>query len=171
MRNVAEHSGSRTCFTSGLITAGEILREDTAILGPLLPEPTRRQARNSGVLRTVRSDSGAAGAGALERSPRPLHDGDVIGITAPSAGVGPDLEPHLEFCVDSLRRLGQTPRLGRCLLSDRIFSAPAEDRALELTEMLLDDAVAAVLPPWSGELLIGTITYLGSARLGKATPT
>ena len=104
------------------------------------------------------------------RYPRPLHDGDVIGITAPSAGVGPELEPRLEFCVDSLRRLGYEPRLGRCLLSDRIVSAAAADRARELTDMLLDDTVAAVLPPWGGELLIDTFPYLDFARLAAATP-
>ena len=59
------------------------------------------------------------------RYPRPLRGGDAIGITAPSAGVGPELEPRLEFCVDSLRRLGYEPRLGDCLLSDRVVSAPA----------------------------------------------
>ena len=104
------------------------------------------------------------------RYPRPLRDGDVIGITAPSAGVGPELEPRLEFCVDSLRRLGYEPRLGDCLLSDKIVSAPARDRAQELTAMLLDDTVAAVLPPWGGELLIDTFPYLDFAGLAAATP-
>jgi muramoyltetrapeptide carboxypeptidase len=104
------------------------------------------------------------------RYPHPLRRGDVIGITAPSAGVGEQLEPRLRFCVDSLRRLGYEPRLGRCLRSDRIVSAPAAERAAELTDMLLDDAVAAVLPPWGGELLIDIFPFLDFERLAKGTP-
>lgn len=105
------------------------------------------------------------------RYPRPLRDGDVIGITAPSAGVGAELEPRLRFCLDSLRRLGYEPRVGECLRGDRIVSAPAEDRARELTAMLLDDSVAAVMPPWGGELLIDIFPYLDFERLARGTPT
>jgi len=103
------------------------------------------------------------------RYPRPLRKGDVIGVTAPSAGVGAPLEPRLRFCLDTLRRLGYEPRLGHCLLSDKIVSAPAEDRARELTDMLLDDTVAAVFPPWGGELLIDIFPYLDFERLAKGT--
>ena len=104
------------------------------------------------------------------RYPRPLRKGDVIGVTAPSAGVGARLEPRLTFCLDFLRQLGYDPRLGRCLRSDKIVSAPAEDRAHELTDMLLDDAVAAVFPPWGGELLIDIFPYLDFKRLAEGTP-
>jgi muramoyltetrapeptide carboxypeptidase LdcA involved in peptidoglycan recycling len=58
--------------------------------------------------------------------------------------VGPDLEPRLAFCLDFLRSQGYRVRIGECLRSDAIASAPAADRARELTAMLLDDDVAAV---------------------------
>ena len=116
------------------------------------------------------SASSASSASSAIRYPRPLRKGDVIGVTAPSAGVGAALEPRLAFCLDALRRLGYEPRLGRGLLSDRIVSAPAADRARELTDMLLDDAIAAVFPPWGGELLIDIFPYLDFERLSRATP-
>lgn len=104
------------------------------------------------------------------RYPRPLRKGDVIGITAPSAGVGAKLEPRLAFCLEFLRRLGYETRLGQCLRSDAIVSAPAVDRAKELTTMLLDDSIAAVIPPWGGELLIDIFPFLNFDRLARTTP-
>jgi muramoyltetrapeptide carboxypeptidase LdcA involved in peptidoglycan recycling len=37
------------------------------------------------------------------RYPRPLRPGDVIGVTAPSSGVEPELRPRLDFAVEGLR--------------------------------------------------------------------
>ena len=117
------------------------------------------------------SDSTAAWSQpAAIRYPRSLRKGDVIGITAPSAGVGAKLEPRLTFCLDFLRQFGYEPRLGQCLRSDNIVSASASDRARELTAMLLDDSIAAVIPPWGGELLIDIFPYLDFDHLAKATP-
>ncbi len=104
------------------------------------------------------------------RYPRPLQTGDLIGVTAPSAGVGPDLEPRLDFCLAFLRSQGYRVREGAGLRSDAIVSAPAEDRAAELTAMLLDEEVAAVMPPWGGELLIDMLPRLDFVRLARATP-
>jgi len=105
------------------------------------------------------------------RYPRPLRPGDTIGVTAPSAGVGPELEPRLELCLAFLRSQGYRVRVGECLRSDAIVSAPAAARAAELTAMLLDDEVAAVMPPWGGELLVDILPLLDFTRLAKATPT
>ena len=99
--------------------------------------------------------------------PRPLHRGDTIGITAPSAGVTHDLEPRLQFCLDKLEDLGYKYRLGECLLSDKIVSASAEARADELMHMLLDDSIAAVIPPWGGELLVDILPLLDFRKLAK----
>lgn len=121
--------------------------------------------------------AGPASAGRPEarrvpvRYPRPLRRGDTIGVTAPSAGVGADLEPRLEFCLDFLRAQGYGLRVGECLRGDLIVSAPARDRAAELTAMLLDDGVAAVMPPWGGELLVDILPLLDFERLAAAAPT
>lgn len=103
--------------------------------------------------------------------PRPLQQGDIIGITAPSAGVAKDLEPRLQFCLEKLESLGYKYRLGKCLLSDSIVSAPARARAEELMQMLLDDSIAAVIPPWGGELLIDILPLLDFRKLsGRQQP-
>ncbi|MBK8047901.1 MAG: LD-carboxypeptidase [Anaerolineales bacterium] len=94
------------------------------------------------------------------RYPSPLRRGDTIGITAPSAGVGPALEPRLTFCLQALQDLGFRIREGHCLRSDKMASAPAQMRADELQAMLLDDSIRAILPPWGGEILIDLLPLL-----------
>ena len=36
------------------------------------------------------------------RYPSPLRPGDRIGVTAPSSGIGKDLQGRLDFCIDYL---------------------------------------------------------------------
>ena len=105
------------------------------------------------------------------RFPAPLQPGDRIGVTAPSSGVPADLWPRLEFCVDDLRRRGYEVVLGACLDGEGLVSAPAPERAAELTAMLLDPAIRAVVPPWGGELAVEVLPHLDLARLAEADPT
>jgi muramoyltetrapeptide carboxypeptidase LdcA involved in peptidoglycan recycling len=105
------------------------------------------------------------------RYPSPLQPGDTIGVTAPSSGVGADLRPRLDFCVGHLRRLGFEVRVGECMDGSGLVSAPAPARATELTGMLLDPQVRAVVPPWGGELAIDLLPLLDYERLASAEPT
>jgi muramoyltetrapeptide carboxypeptidase len=105
------------------------------------------------------------------RYPAPLRPGDRIGVTAPSAGVPEPLRPRLDFCVQRLRDVGFEVVLGTCLDGDGITSAPAPERAAELTAMLLDPAVRAVVPPWGGELAIDLLPLLDLDAIGAAEPT
>ena len=105
------------------------------------------------------------------RYPAPLQPGDTIGVTAPSSGVEEELHPRLDFCVEHLRRLGYQVRVGDCMSGDGLVSAPAADRAAELTAMLLDPQVRAVVPPWGGELAIDLLPLLDYDRLAGAEPT
>ncbi|MFI2104397.1 S66 peptidase family protein [Isoptericola sp. NPDC019693] len=96
------------------------------------------------------------------RYPRPLRPGDTIGVTAPSAGVEPRLQARLRHAADGVRAEGYEVRLGKTLSGAGIVSAPAEVRAAELTAMLTDPAVRAVVPPWGGELatdLLGRLDW------------
>ena len=102
--------------------------------------------------------------------PPPLQHGDTIGITAPSAGVGPDLAARLQFSLSSLRQIGFHVREGACLRGSAIVSASATRRADELMSMLLDDTIQAILPPWGGELLIDLLPLLDFTALGRAKP-
>jgi muramoyltetrapeptide carboxypeptidase LdcA involved in peptidoglycan recycling len=100
--------------------------------------------------------------------PAPLQQGDTIGVTAPSSGIGASLEPRLQFCLQTVRALGYQVCEGQCLRSDQLVSAGAPQRAAELTAMLLDDSIQAVIPPWGGELLIDLLERLDFARLAQA---
>ncbi len=102
--------------------------------------------------------------------PPPLQRGDTIGITAPSAGVGPDLEARLQFSLSTLGQMGFLVHEGKCLRSAAIVSAPATQRADELMSMLLDDTIQVILPPWGGELLIDLLPLLDFTALARAKP-
>jgi muramoyltetrapeptide carboxypeptidase len=103
--------------------------------------------------------------------PAPLSRGDCIGVTSPSAGVPSALQPRLEFCVEHLRAKGYEVVVGRCMNGDRHVSASAVERAAELTEMLVDPAIRAVIPPWGGELAVNVLPLLGWSEIRAAEPT
>ncbi|MCU1693380.1 MAG: mccF [Frankiales bacterium] len=106
------------------------------------------------------------------RFPAPLRPGDLVGVTAPSSGVTDAQRPRLDACVADLRARGFRVRLGEHLGSgDGVVSAPAADRAAELTAMLLDPEVRAVVPPWGGELAVEVLPLLDVEALAAAEPT
>ena len=102
--------------------------------------------------------------------PPALKPGDTVGVTAPSTGIGLDLEERLQFCIKTVRNFGFNVRLGNCLRGSGIVSASAPARATELTQMLADDDIAIIVPPWGGELLINILPLLDFAALGKLKP-
>ena len=103
--------------------------------------------------------------------PAPLRPGDVIGVTSPSSGVPETLRPRLDFCVADLRRRGFEVEVGHCMDGSGPTSAPAADRAAELTAMLTDPRIRAVVPPWGGELAIDLLPLLDFAAIADAEPT
>lgn len=105
------------------------------------------------------------------RYPAPLRPGDLIGVTSPSSGVPDDLRPRLDLCVADLRRRGFEVEVGRCMDGAGPASAPAADRAAELTAMLTDPRIRAVVPPWGGELAIDLLPLLDFDAIGRAEPT
>jgi muramoyltetrapeptide carboxypeptidase LdcA involved in peptidoglycan recycling len=105
------------------------------------------------------------------RYPRPLQPGDRIGVTAPSSGVAPAMLPRLEIAVRSLADRGYDVVLGDCLGVAGVVAAPKELRAAELTAMLADPSIRAVVPPWGGELAIDLLDQLDWDSLSAADPT
>lgn len=105
------------------------------------------------------------------RFPRPLREGDTIGVTAPSSGVAPPMEARLEVALAAVRARGFEVELGECLLGDGVVSAPKEARAAELTRMLADPRIAAVVPPWGGELAVDLLDQLDWDHLATLEPT
>ncbi|WP_121252116.1 S66 family peptidase [Nocardioides ferulae] len=106
------------------------------------------------------------------RFPRPLTPGDRIGVTAPSSGVQTPLRPRLDFAVGWLRERGYEVEVGECLDGDTSHvSAPADQRAAELSRMLCDPRIRAVVPPWGGETAIDLLDRLDWDALADAEPT
>ncbi|HEY1399790.1 S66 peptidase family protein [Roseateles sp.] len=105
------------------------------------------------------------------RIPRPLRAGDVLAVVAPSSGVKPAMHERLDAALSMLRRQGFIVREGRSLRQQvQGASASAAERAVELMDVLLDPDVAAVIPPWGGELAIELLPLLDFDRLRKAPP-
>ena len=106
------------------------------------------------------------------RYPRPLTDGDRIAVTAPSSGVSDALRPRLDFAVEGLRAAGYAVEVGQHIREYRSHvSAPVEQRAEELMRMLLDPAIAAIVPPWGGETAIDLLPHLDFDVLREVEPT
>jgi len=105
------------------------------------------------------------------RFPAPLHAGDRIGVTSPSSGVAEEHRARLDFAVEWLQRSGYDVVVGECMDGATHVSAPAADRARELTALLLDPGIRAVIPPWGGETAIDLVGMLDWERIGAAEPT
>lgn len=105
------------------------------------------------------------------RYPAPLKPGDRIAVTSPSSGVPEALRPRLDFCVEHLEQRGFQVVVGSCMDGAGVTSAPASERAAELTAMLTDPQVRAVVPPWGGELAIDLLALLDFDAIAAAEPT
>lgn len=105
------------------------------------------------------------------RYPSPLRPGGRIFVTAPSSGVEPPLHARLDLVIGHLRAQGFVVEEGRCLRDERASaSAPAAERAAELMQALQRSDVAAVIPPWGGELAIELLDRIDWAALAAAPP-
>ena len=103
--------------------------------------------------------------------PAPLRPGARIAITAPSSGVQAPLHARLNLVLAHLRAQGFDVVEGRCLREENASaSAPADERAAELMAFLLRDDIAAVIPPWGGELAIELLDRLDWPALQGARP-
>ena len=103
--------------------------------------------------------------------PAPLRSGDRVAVTAPSSGVLPALHARLDVVLGHLRAQGFRVTEGRCLRDEvASASAPADERAAELMAFLLRDDIAAIIPPWGGELAIELLDRLDWPALENARP-
>ncbi len=92
-------------------------------------------------------------------------------MTAPSSGVPKEMHERLRVAVRDVQARGYEVVVGECMDGSGHVSAPAADRARELTAMLTDPTVRAVVPPWGGETAIDLIPLLDWDRLREAEPT
>lgn len=105
------------------------------------------------------------------RFPRPLRPGDLIAVTAPSSGVNRDLLLRLDLILNQLRSLGYRIIEGQCLRTEyKNASATKELRAQELNQFLNDPTVAAIFPPWGGELASELLSLIDFEALKAVQP-
>lgn len=103
--------------------------------------------------------------------PKPLQKGDLIGVTAPSSGVGESLHPLLQQSRLALENRGFRVIEGPTIwTNDKCVSASKEQRAAELQQYLLDEQVNAVIPPWGGEFLMEILPLLDWNLLKSRPP-
>ena len=105
------------------------------------------------------------------RFPHPLRPGDRIGVTALSAGASGRERERIDFCVEWLVERGYDVVAGDCMDGDGHVSAPKQHRAEELTAMLTDPAIRAVVPPWGGETAVDLLDQLDYDAIAAAEPT
>ncbi len=108
----------------------------------------------------------------MTQFPRPVQTGQTIAVTAPSSGLSSEAQrARLDLVLRGLREQGFEVREGQCLRADhKHVSAPAAQRASELMSLLLDPSVAAIIPPWGGELATELLTLLDWDALAAAQP-
>ena len=105
------------------------------------------------------------------RFPAPLRPGDTIGVTSPSSGVWGPAAVRIDFCVAWLRRRGFEVVVGTCMDGTTHISAPRQQRADELTSMLVDPDIRAVVPPWGGVTAVDLVDLLDYDAIAAADPT
>lgn len=105
------------------------------------------------------------------RFPAPLVPGDLVAVTAPSSGVPDALRPRLDAGIRVLEQRGLRVVVGECMDGSTHVSAPAAERARELTAFLTDPQVRAVVPPWGGETAVDLVELLDWDAIAAAEPT
>ncbi|WP_025784369.1 S66 peptidase family protein [Sporosarcina sp. D27] len=90
----------------------------------------------------------------------------TIGVTAPSSGVPSELHELLNSAIKSMERKGFN------IISDETVwtqykakSAPSKKRAEEFNNMMLNEDIQLIIPPWGGELLIETLEYIDFEKI------
>ncbi|WML47201.1 LD-carboxypeptidase [Neobacillus sp. PS3-34] len=84
-----------------------------------------------------------------------LAEGATIGVTAPSSGVRAELHDMLKLSINRMNSKGYTVICGDTVWTqEKAKSASAKKRADEFNEMMSNEDIDIIIPPWGGELLI-----------------
>lgn len=108
---------------------------------------------------------------AFVQYPAPLRPGDLVGVTSPSSGASGAAAERVAFAAGWLADRGHPVRIGECMDGTSHVSATKQARAAELTSMLCDPDVRAVVPPWGGEAAIDLLDQVDWESVASAEPT
>ncbi|ALF10882.1 S66 family peptidase [Parageobacillus thermoglucosidasius] len=97
-----------------------------------------------------------------------LKKGATIGVTAPSSGVKAELHPMLKQTCESMERKGYKVVCGETVWTqEKAKSASAKKRANEFMEMMQNENIDIIIPPWGGELLIEILEEIDFEKINK----
>lgn len=97
-----------------------------------------------------------------------LEKGAGVGVTAPSSGVPDELHHLLTGAFSRMEEKGYTIISGETpWTQDKAKSASAKKRAQEFHDMMRNEEIQLIFPPWGGELLIETLEYIDFGHLGE----
>ncbi|NYF25117.1 S66 peptidase family protein [Sporosarcina sp. JAI121] len=100
------------------------------------------------------------------RYPEPLKIGQTIGVTATSSGVESELHHLLRKAAHQFEKRGFSVLLGETVwTNEKLTSTPKEMRLAEFKEMMEDDDVYAVIPPWGGHFLSEILPLLNFGEM------
>lgn len=89
------------------------------------------------------------------RYPKPLRQGDTVGVTALSSGVPEPLHHLIHNAKRQFEKRGYHVTVGKTVWTEtKSASATKETRAAELMAMFNSTEIDAIIPPWGGEILI-----------------
>ncbi|MFC5602370.1 S66 family peptidase [Sporosarcina koreensis] len=95
------------------------------------------------------------------RYPKPLQQGDTIGVTAPSSGVDESLHHLVHHAKRQFEKRGYEVTIGETVWTEnKSASAPKEIRAAELMAMFKNPEIDAIIPPWGGEILMEILPFI-----------
>lgn len=95
------------------------------------------------------------------RYPKPLQQGDTIGVTAPSSGVDESLHHLVRNAKRQFENRGYQVNIGDTVWTqDKASSASKEIRAAELMAMFKNPEINAIIPPWGGEILMEILPFI-----------
>ncbi|MCA1062688.1 LD-carboxypeptidase [Rossellomorea sp. AcN35-11] len=90
-----------------------------------------------------------------------LVKGATIGVTAPSSGVPDELHDILNQSIKKMEDKGYAVQSGNTAWTQhKAKSSTAEKRAAELNQMLQDEEISLIIPPWGGQLLIEILNLI-----------
>jgi len=98
--------------------------------------------------------------------PEPLTTSSKIAVCAFSSCVDESFQPRLDKVISGLNSRGFEVLEGKSLREPK----SAKERANELMAFLEDDSIAAIMPPWGGELAMEILQYIDFNALKRCRP-
>ncbi|MEW9502385.1 S66 family peptidase [Jeotgalibacillus marinus] len=97
-----------------------------------------------------------------------LRSGGTIGVTAPSSGVPTSLHEIVKQSVSKMEERGFTVVCGETVWTQhKAKSSSAKKRGHEFNEMMKDQSIDFIIPPWGGELSIEMLEYVDFKKMNK----